>query len=182
MEKIKKLIIISEKVSLFLIIGCLFSSCVSTKTTGKSDLPVPQVIITGTISNFNEIKTKLQPDAYLQLIPIGINGNVTMIIDAQGVELYQSDFPKMIIPKVDTFAYVAQNVKPGKYFLVAQKTIRNSKASNNSICQPASAAIFISGGKSKSFVIQAVGNLKFANTAIETLYVHLGKGIMEIEK
>lgn len=86
-----------------------------------SDVPTVSLVVNGTIKNFDKFKPLVNPESYIQLVPLPADGSVGVTTDSQGRFAYNSDLPKLTVPKKAAFSFVVPNIRPGRYFLAAQR-------------------------------------------------------------
>ena len=120
-------------------------------TTPVAEPPVPTptpsgINISGAITNFDEAKPYLVEGSYLQLVSSG-SGQVTFVFPADGLVYVKSDLAQIPIPSDGIFNFQLDSLKPGKYFVTAQRfTPRNWTKMNAMVLAK-------EGGNAKSVVI-----------------------------
>jgi hypothetical protein len=110
-----------NKVALLLVGAALCGPCLA-QNANKAPVGAnaKTVKITGTITNFVEFKAAVVPGfTYIQLVNTSGNGNIN--ITADGLVWFDSDLPKLPVPKNAAFSFNVHNVPPGKYIIAAQK-------------------------------------------------------------
>ena len=80
-----------------------------------------EVVITGTIKNFDEVAPLIVEGTFIQLVPLSEDESYSFSTDAQGRFAYASDLPKVAAPAERAFTFVVPAVPPGKYQLAAQR-------------------------------------------------------------
>ena len=109
------------------LIAALVMLCVASAHE-QTDQVSPKVtlIVSGHVKNFDALASHVVPGTYLQLVPLPANGVVwTSNRFAGGNKtstFFDSDLPKLPVPKAATFTVEARDVPPGRYFLAVQGT------------------------------------------------------------
>jgi formylglycine-generating enzyme required for sulfatase activity len=106
------------------------------------------LVISGTIKNFDQFLAYVVPDTYIQLVPIPTNGmiwtNFKFDDNGQLNASFVSDLGKLPVPKASAFSLEVPGVPPGRYFLAAQRTTMAwSKASEGPLFLTDKGAMFV---------------------------------------
>jgi hypothetical protein len=105
-------------VIIIFLMGFLFShlfDCVS-----MCDAENSRITIKGIITNIKKAKEHLSPKTCLQLIRVPEDGNLEGTTDNSGRLAYKSDLAKIPVPKDGKFAFITEDLLPGKYLIVLQ--------------------------------------------------------------
>lgn len=139
---------------------------------GKTQVTAVHLTITGTITNFDEFAALVVPESYVQLVPLTADGNLGISTDAQGRFAYNSDLPKLPVPKKAEFSFDVPNARPGKYFLAAQRLRAQGMTAQGSF--PGHRPDFITATK-KQFTIEIPADAKSPltiNAGAMTVWIH----------
>ena len=117
-----------------------------------SATPTVHLTITGTITNFDEFAALVVPETYVQLVPMSADGRVGITTDDKGRFAYDSNLPKLPVPKKPAFAFDLPTIAPGKYFIAAQRL----KAQGMSVGHN---PVFTTSAK-KQFVVEVAADAK----------------------
>lgn len=74
----------------------------------------------GRISNFNNAKTYITEESYLQLVPYPDYGQMAFTTDTQGRRVYTSDLAVIDMPADGAFVFETFGLIPGQYVIAAQ--------------------------------------------------------------
>ena len=119
------------------------------------------VTIAGTITNFDEFAALVVPESYIQLVPLTADGNLGISTDAQGRFAYNSDLPKLPVPKKAAFSFDVPNTPPGRYLLAAQRLRAQGMTAQGSF--PGHRPDFITAAK-KPFIVEIPADAKSPHT------------------
>ena len=86
-----------------------------------AEAPSSEVVITGTIKNFDELAPLVGEGTFVQLVPVSGDESYSFSTDDLGRFAYVSDLPKVPAPAERAFTFVMPKVPPGKYQLAAQR-------------------------------------------------------------
>jgi hypothetical protein len=109
-----------NKLAFLLVIAVLFSPCFA-QDSSKTQVAIKNVTIIGTIKNFDEFVTFVEPETYIQLIAYSADERIVVNYDMAVRVTIISNLQKFSVPKKAMFKFVVPNIQPGKYFLSAQK-------------------------------------------------------------
>jgi hypothetical protein len=134
-----------NKLAFLLVIAALVSPCFAQESNKTQQVATntKNVTITGTIKNFDEFVAFVEPETYIQLVPLSADGKYAITTDYQGRFAYKSDLPKLSVPKKATFSFNAPNTPPGKYFLAAQRLKGTGLGAQGSIFRTDKNELFI---------------------------------------
>jgi hypothetical protein len=105
----------------FLLVTSSLLTFACAQEINKMQTATVRLTISGTIKNFDEFAALVEPETCIQLIPLPADGRVGGTTDSKGRWAYNSDLPKLPIPKKAAFSFVVPNTQPGRYFLAAQR-------------------------------------------------------------
>lgn len=117
-----------NKIACLLVAVSLCGTCFAQNTnTTPVGANTKTVTITGTIKNFDEFKTLVDSESYIQLVPLPADGKRSIQLKGVAVNgivqvrfAFNSNTPKLQVPKKAAFSFVLPNTLPGRYFLAAQ--------------------------------------------------------------
>jgi hypothetical protein len=109
-----------KKIVILLLAAAFCSTCIAQDSSKTPDITV-RLTICGTIKNYDEFVALVQPETYIQLVPLLADGKFGFNIDRLGRWAYDSDLPRLSVPKKAVFSFDVPNIHPGRYFLAAQR-------------------------------------------------------------
>ncbi|MGQ9689243.1 MAG: hypothetical protein ACUVXF_10720 [Desulfobaccales bacterium] len=77
--------------------------------------------VKGVIANWKEVKARIPPRAYLQLVKIEENLKGTS--DAQGLGAFDSEYPKVTVLADGSFQVDMKGLPEGKFFIALQRAV-----------------------------------------------------------
>lgn len=101
-------------------------------STVASECPI--FVITGRITNIGQVRQFLSQASYLQLVsvptyPAATRFTLTLDFFPDETAAFRSDLAQIPLPLDGVFRFQVSNLKPGSYFVAAQRT-RNAKSAN----------------------------------------------------
>ena len=93
-------------------------------TFGSTSWSASQMVVSGVINNWREVKARVPANAYLQLVKI--EDKMKGSTDAQGLSAFDSKFPKVTVRANGSFRLDLKNLPEGKYFIALQRAIDSS--------------------------------------------------------
>lgn len=103
---------------------CMFIMLGMVLVLGSLPAIAAEMTITGTITNWQEAKSKFSPKAYLQLVKR--SDKMTFTADGEGLRTLDSNFSKAAISKAGVFKLHGRNLPDGEYLLVLQRATTSS--------------------------------------------------------
>jgi hypothetical protein len=103
---------------------CMFIMLGMVLVLGSLPAIAAEMTITGTITNWQEAKSKFSPKAYLQLVKR--SDKMTFTTDGEGLRTLDSNFSKAAISKAGVFKLHGTNLPDGEYLLVLQRATTSS--------------------------------------------------------
>jgi glutaredoxin-related protein len=124
-SKVRK---IMNKVACLLVAAALCGPCFAQDANkAQATANTKTVTITGTIKNFDEFKALVDSESYVQLVPLAADGKRSIQLKGVAVNnivqvrfAFNSNTPKLPVPKKAAFSFSLPNTLPGRYFLAAQ--------------------------------------------------------------
>jgi len=86
---------------------------------GSSALSAANMVVSGNITNWKEVRARVPASAYLQLVKIDKEMKGTT--DAQGLSAYDSDLPRITVQPDGSFKATFKDLGPGEYFIALQR-------------------------------------------------------------
>ena len=77
--------------------------------------------VKGVVADWGELKDKIPPTAYFQVIKL--EDNLKGTTDPQGFSAFNSEFPKIKVRADGSFRVDLQDVPSGKYFIALQRAV-----------------------------------------------------------
>jgi hypothetical protein len=96
---------------------------------GTSSGNAARMEVKGVINDWPELKVKLPPSAYFQIIKL--EEKLQGTTDAQGFSAFNSKFPRIKVLADGSFRVNLQDVPPGKYFIALQRAVPQEMAGKN---------------------------------------------------
>lgn len=93
---------------------------------GTVSLSAAKMEVKGVVNDWPELKAKLPPGAYFQVVKL--EEKLQGTTDAQGFSAFNSEFPKIQVKADGSFRVDLKDVSPGKYFIALQRAIPKEMA------------------------------------------------------
>ena len=96
---------------------------------GISSPSAARMEVKGVVSDWGELKTKIPPSAYFQVVKL--EDNLKGTTDSQGFSAFNSEFPKIKVRANGSFSVDLKGVPSGKYFIVLQRAVPREMSGEN---------------------------------------------------
>lgn len=88
--------------------------------TDVCDAADSKITVKGIITNIKKAEAYFSPKMYMQLVRVPEDGNLKIMTDENARMAYESDLPKIPVPKNGKFTFVTEHLAPCKYIIVLQ--------------------------------------------------------------
>ena len=85
--------------------------------------------VKGVVADWGELKTKITPNAYFQVVKL--EDNLKGTTDSQGFSAFDSEFPKIKVRADGSFRVDLKDVPAGKYFIALQRAVPKEVSGEN---------------------------------------------------
>jgi hypothetical protein len=93
---------------------------------GTVSLSAAKMEVKGVVNDWPEIKAKLPPSVYFQVVKL--EEKLQGTTDSQGFSAFNSEFPKIEVRADGSFRVDLKDAPPGKYFIALQRAVPKEMA------------------------------------------------------
>lgn len=108
--------------AIFVALGAVFLLGTSSGSAAKME-------VKGVIDDWPELKAKIPPSAYLQVVKL--EEKLQGTTDAQGLSAFNSEYPKIQVRADGSFRVDLKDASSGKYFIALQRAVPQEMAGEN---------------------------------------------------